>query len=86
MALTLDRGTRGEEAISAFQLAQFGHNYSSMFLPLATTVALTQAPEAAGVVMQFIADAWSPGRSTPPLMTVAWEGEWHRDIADLHAA
>ena len=72
-----------EIAISAFQLAQFGHGYSAMFL--ATVFAMThlQRPEGFPVLGLLVAEAWRHGRSAPPLMAVPWETHWERSIEDL---
>jgi ubiquinone biosynthesis protein Coq4 len=66
-----------EIAISAFQLAQFGHNYSSMFLATVATMSCCKTPAGFGLLMQNITEAWRHGRATPALMPIHWESEWH---------
>jgi ubiquinone biosynthesis protein Coq4 len=72
-----------EIAISAFQLAQFGHNYSAMFLATVTTATWCNVPLALGILLQTIAEAWRHGRTTPPFMAIPWEEEWHRPVAAI---
>jgi len=65
-----------EIAISAFQMAQFGHNYSSQFLAVTATVGAISPPEGWGVLMDTITSAWVHGRETAPLITIPWEDVW----------
>ena len=75
-----------EIAISAFQLAQFGHNYSAMFLATAATISHSLQPAGFGILMQLIAEAWRHGRQAPALMDIAWEAEWNHSIAAIREA
>jgi hypothetical protein len=69
-----------EVAISGFQLGQFGHHYSSMFLAVtASKVALTQ-PLGVGLVYETVLTGWVHGRRTPPLLGVPWEQVWDRPV------
>ena len=72
-----------EIAISAFQLAQFGHNYSSMFLATVATMSCCKTPAGFGLLMQNITEAWRHGRTTPPLMEINWESEWHESSEEI---
>ncbi len=72
-----------EIAISAFQLAQFGHGYSAMFLATVFTMAGLERPEGFPVLGLLVAEAWRHGRSAPPLMAVPWETHWERSIEEL---
>lgn len=72
-----------EIAISAFQLAQFGHNYSGQFLATVACISHRNAPDGFGLLMQTICEAWQHGRAVTPLMAVEWESCWHKDIASL---
>lgn len=72
-----------EIAISSFQLGQFGHNYSAMFLAVVLTIASTTRPEGLPILLQIIAEAWRHGRTTPALMAINWEQEWHKPIATI---
>ena len=74
-----------EIAISAFQLAQFGHNYSSMFLATVTTMSCCKTPAGFGLLMQNITEAWRHGRVTPALMPIHWESEWHETPEQIRA-
>ena len=69
-----------EIAISAFQLAQFGHNYSAMFLATITTISCTLQRAGFPILMQLTAEGWRHGRETPPMMDIEWEAEWNRPI------
>lgn len=75
-----------EVAISAFQLAQFGHNYSAMFLAVATQISHQRNPEGFGILLQIIAEAWQHGRATPSLMAIEWEQEFPKAINDIRAS
>jgi len=72
-----------EIAISAFQLAQFGHSYSAMFL--AFIAAISAEGEAAGfaLAMETIVSAWKHGRETAPLMRIEWENVWRRSAQSI---
>ena len=74
-----------EIAISAFQLAQFGHNYSAMFLGVGMAMATTQEPRGFTVIMQIITEAWQHGRATPYMMDIEWEGEWNNSLKDIRS-
>ena len=74
-----------EIAISAFQLAQFPHNYSSRFLAAALAIAHFKEPRAFAVLMQIICEAWQHGRETPVMMDIEWEAEWNAQIEDIRA-
>ncbi|MEM7100510.1 MAG: Coq4 family protein [Pseudomonadota bacterium] len=72
-----------EIAISGFQLAQFGHNYSGMFLATVTTRSHLSGGEGFEILMRVIMEAWHHGRITPPLMAIEFEDEWHESINKL---
>ena len=74
-----------EIAISAFQLAQFGHNYSAMFLGVGMAMATTQEPRGFTVIMQIITEAWQHGRATPCMMDIEWEREWNSSLEDIRS-
>lgn len=69
-----------EIAISAFQLAQFGHNYSAMFLAAGMAMGATKEPRGFTIVMQIITEAWQHGRETPYMMNIPWEEEWNNSL------
>lgn len=74
-----------EIAISAFQMAQFGHAYSAMFLAV-TTTALAAAPAPGfGLVMDVIVSAWTHGRETPPMIAIPWEDVWTASAEEIRA-
>ncbi|NND68379.1 MAG: hypothetical protein HKN19_12400 [Halioglobus sp.] len=72
-----------EIAISAFQLAQFPHNYSSMFLAAGMGIAHFKEPRTFTILMQIISEAWQHGRETPVMMDIEWEKEWAAQIEDI---
>lgn len=65
-----------EVALSAFQMAQFGHNYSSQFLAVTAAISALGTPAGWVVLMASVTSAWRHGRETPPLMLIDWESRW----------
>jgi ubiquinone biosynthesis protein Coq4 len=75
-----------EVAISGFQMAQFGHHYSSMFLGVVLTkVACTQPFEGMGFLLDTILSAYQHGRETTPLLGVEWEAIWDQSIDEIRS-
>ena len=74
-----------EVAISAFQLAQFGHHYSSMFLGMVLTRVAFERPEGGPLMLDTILSAWAHGRRTPPLLGVNWPAIWNLPVAEVRA-
>jgi ubiquinone biosynthesis protein Coq4 len=72
-----------EVAISAFQLAQFGHHYSSMFLGMVLTRVAFERPEGGPLMLDTILAAWTHGRRTPPLLGVDWPAVWDLPTAEV---
>ena len=72
-----------EVAISSFQLAQFGHNYSAMFLATAGQIAHRNNPAGFRAFFQVIAEAWQHGRATPPMMAIEWEQQFDQPINEI---
>ena len=66
----------GEVAISGFQFAQFGQNYSAGFLATVAALGLHRLPAFLVPLVQVMAEGWRHGRLTPPLMPVPWEEMW----------
>jgi ubiquinone biosynthesis protein Coq4 len=75
-----------EIAISAFQLAQFGHNYSSMFLAAVMAISTFKEPRGFTILLQIITEAWQHGRETPVMMDIEWEEEWNNSLQDIRAS
>lgn len=75
-----------EIAISAFQLAQFGHNYSSMFLAAVMAISTFKEPRGFTILMQIINEAWQHGRETPVMMNIEWEQEWNNSLESIRKA
>jgi ubiquinone biosynthesis protein Coq4 len=74
-----------EIALSTFQLAQFGHNYSAMFLAVVMASAAFFSPAATPLLLETIFTAWAHGRATPPMMPIAWEAVWDWPTAQVRA-
>ena len=74
-----------EIALSTFQLAQFGHNYSAMFLAVVMASAAFFSPAATPLLLETICTAWAHGRVTPPMMPIDWERVWDRPTAQVRA-
>jgi ubiquinone biosynthesis protein Coq4 len=65
-----------EIGISAFQLSQFGHNYSAQFLAFITARAAFMRPESMILILEITLSAWRHGRQSPQLLGVDWPGVW----------
>ena len=74
-----------EVAISAFQLAQFGHSYSATFLAMVVAGGMTRPPEAFGLIPETILSARVHGRRTPPLIGIPWEDVWNQPTEAIRA-
>lgn len=74
-----------EIAISAFQLAQFGHAYSAFVLAVTLTAASADRVRY-GVLSGVIAAAWRHGRTTPPLLGVDWPALWEQPLERVREA
>jgi ubiquinone biosynthesis protein Coq4 len=74
-----------EIAISAFQLAQFGHNYSAMFLAAVTAMSTVKEPRGFTILMQLIMEAWQHGRAAPVMMDIEWENEWNNSLESIRS-
>lgn len=72
-----------EVAISAFQLAQFGHHYSSMFLGMVLCRLAFERPEGGPILLETILTAWAHGRRTPPLLPVKWDTVWDKPLQEV---
>jgi ubiquinone biosynthesis protein Coq4 len=76
---------QGEVAISGFQMAQFGQNYSTRFLAATTTMMCLRPVVDIDQFISLISEGWRHGRLAPPLMSVEWHKLLGRSIADLRA-
>jgi ubiquinone biosynthesis protein Coq4 len=65
-----------EVGISAFQMSQFGHNYSAQFLAFIIAKAAIRRPEGLALLMEITLGAWRHGRGTPQLLGVDWQSVW----------
>jgi ubiquinone biosynthesis protein Coq4 len=73
----------GEVAISGFQMAQFGQNYSTRFLATVASIAALNMPPLADLLLPVMFDGWRHGRSTPPLIALSWHELIARDMDDI---
>lgn len=71
-----------EVAISAFQLGQFGHHYSAMFLAMVLAKSALHGL-GAPMMMDVIASAWTHGRESPPLLGVDWPSVWDLPVEQV---
>jgi ubiquinone biosynthesis protein Coq4 len=76
---------QGEVAISGFQLAQFGQNYSTRFLAATTLMLYLGRLIDIDQYIALISEGWRHGRRAPPLMSVEWHKLLGRSIAELRA-
>ena len=74
-----------EMAISGFQLAQFGHNYSAMFLTTVCTMSYLRQPQGFALLLQNLSEAWAHGCEAPTFMAIEWEQDWHMNIDEVRA-
>jgi ubiquinone biosynthesis protein Coq4 len=74
-----------EVAISAFQMAQFGHGYSAVFLALIATTAALGPPAFFAMLMNTILSGWVHGRRTPSMLLIPWEQVWVETTEQIRA-
>lgn len=72
-----------EIAISGFQLAQFGHGYSAMFLAMVVGSTSLKANAYCPLMLETILSAWVHGRQTPALLGVVWEDIWAKPTEEI---
>jgi ubiquinone biosynthesis protein Coq4 len=76
-----------EIGISGFQMGQFGHHYSAMFLAVVTLIACqSPQPDALPLLLDVTLAAWRHGRRTPPLLGLDWKGLWHLPLPAFREA
>jgi ubiquinone biosynthesis protein Coq4 len=72
-----------EVGISAFQMSQFGHNYSAQFLAFIIAKAAIRRPEGLALLMEITMGGWKHGRGTPQLLGVDWEDIWDKPTDEI---
>ncbi|MEO1553424.1 MAG: Coq4 family protein [Pseudomonadota bacterium] len=72
-----------EIALSAFQMAQFGHNYSAQFLAVVGAVGAISPASGYKVLMDTVTTSWAHGRQTDPMMLIPWEQVWHKSADEI---
>ena len=83
--LVADHKTSGlhEVSVSGFQMAQFGHQYSSMFLGMVLAKMAFTQPDALAFTLDTVLTGYRHGRETPPLVGVDWPTLWDRPIPQI---
>ena len=74
-----------EIALSGFQMAQFGHNYSAQFLAIVSAVGAISPASGYKVLMDTVTTSWAHGRETYPMMLIPWEEVWHKSAEDIRS-
>lgn len=74
-----------EIALSAFQMAQFGHAYSAQFLAVTAVIGSLSSGFGWPVLMTTLTSAWRHGRETPPIMLINWENEWEKSVEQVRS-
>lgn len=69
-----------EVAISGFQLAQFGQNYSAAFLATTGFITGFNFPMGFAFLLQVTFEGWQHGRETTPMLLIDWHKEWGKSI------
>jgi ubiquinone biosynthesis protein Coq4 len=72
-----------EVSVSGFQMAQFGHQYSSMFLGMVLAKMAFTQPDAVAFTLDTILTGYRHGRETRPLVGVDWPTVWDRPIPEI---
>ncbi|HET6972006.1 MAG TPA: Coq4 family protein [Phenylobacterium sp.] len=72
-------------ALTAFQMGQFGHHYSSLVLSVALSVVALERSDDAPMILDTIFAGWAHGRQSPPLLGVDWEPLWDRPLEAVRA-
>lgn len=72
-----------EIAISSFQMAQFGHNYSAQFLSIVGVIGALSPARSYSILMDTITDAWIHGRETQAMILIPWEEVWNQPVEKI---
>ncbi len=72
-----------EVAISGFQLAQIGQNYSACFIAVTSLISILYFPAGFASLIQLSLDGWFHGRTTKPLILMDWESLWGEQISTI---
>ncbi len=72
-----------EFAIAAFQLAQFGHNYSGNLMAVMTGITALGPATGFPILMDAVLTAWVHGRETSPMIGIPWEDSWDLSVEDI---
>jgi ubiquinone biosynthesis protein Coq4 len=77
--------TLDEIGLAAFQMGQFGHQYSAMFTAVVMATAAFHRETYVGFVLDTIFRGWDHGRQSPPLLAVDWEALLDLPVAEAQA-
>lgn len=72
-------------ALAAFQMGQFGHQFSALLVALVLAMAALQRPPGAGLLLDLVFSGWMHGRDSPPLLGVRWETIWRLRTSEARA-
>lgn len=75
----------GEVAISGFQLAQLGQNYSASFFAVTSRITLLRNPTVFGTFVQLALEGWNHGRQTPNLLGINWHRHWDKTVSQVRS-
>ena len=79
------RGGLDDIGLAAFQMAQFGHHYSSLFVGIVLSGAALQRHPGLELLLETIFVGWTHGRDTPCLLDAPWETLWHLPLDQVRA-
>ena len=85
MVAGYDRGGLDDIGLAAFQMAQFGHHYSSLFVGIVLSSVALQRRPGLELVLETIFRGWTHGRETPCLLGAPWDTLWHLTLDEVRA-
>lgn len=80
MVAGYDRGGLDEVGLAAFQMAQFGHHYASLFIAIVLSSLALNRPQGLEIVLDSIFKGWTHGRETRSMLDAPWEDLWDLPI------
>ncbi|MGB1013604.1 MAG: Coq4 family protein [Nannocystaceae bacterium] len=78
-----DASIRGELAVQCFFLGQFENAASTTIVAAAMAELLRTAPEQLPSLLSLMAEAFTRGRDSRPILSVPWEELWPAPLADV---
>lgn len=74
-----------EIALAAFQLAQFGHQFSGLLVGIVMSEIALERPPGLEIVLESVFRGWTHGRQTPLLLGAPWETYWELPVDRVRA-